>query len=108
LSRRDKLAEVYGHLSARLAAGNEEVVTVLREVEKVKAENKELAEKVLQAVKARAKEVERDVEVERELREACRSWEVARNVAAALVAGSGVDWARDEALRELVLSCGDE
>jgi hypothetical protein len=108
LSRRDKLAEVYGHLSTRLAAGHEEIVAVLRQVEKVRGENRELAEKVLAAVKTRKREVERDEEVERELREACKNWEVARNVAVALVTGSGVDWARDQELRELVLLCGDE
>jgi hypothetical protein len=37
-----------------------------------------------------------------------KRWRIMKNVVAAIVAGSGVDWARDETLRELVLDDEDE
>ena len=47
-------------------------------------------------------------EVEKRMREARRQAEVVREVAQAVIVGSGVDWSRDEELRRLVLACGEE
>ena len=46
-------------------------------------------------------------EAEEALREARMKWEVMRNTVQAVIVGSGVDWARDERLREAVMACGD-
>ena len=47
-------------------------------------------------------------DLEAEVRDARRRWRVVKAGAAAVVAGSGVDWARDPALRDVVLDGGDE
>ncbi|TQS31609.1 hypothetical protein Golomagni_08101 [Golovinomyces magnicellulatus] len=56
-----------------------------------------------------------DIQAQREIRElqdrlrtSRRKWRVIKGVASAIVAGSGVDWARDETLREIVLDPENE
>lgn len=47
-----------------------------------------------------------DVQVkrlEREVKTSRQKWKVIKGTVSAVVAGSGVDWARDEGLRELVM-----
>lgn len=42
-------------------------------------------------------------ELEESLRTSRQRWRIMKNTASAVVAGSGVDWSRDETLRELVM-----
>lgn len=51
-------------------------------------------------MRARIEEEERKVQVQR------GRWRLMRETAAAVVTGSGVDWVREEGLRELVLDEG--
>lgn len=46
--------------------------------------------------------------LEDELRASRRRWRVIKGVASAVVAGSGVDWARDDVLRDIVLDPENE
>ncbi|KAF8542466.1 centromere protein H (CENP-H)-domain-containing protein [Trichophaea hybrida] len=47
-------------------------------------------------------------EEEKKLQRTKKNWEIVRNVAQATVVSSGVDWSRDDELRQLVLACGDD
>lgn len=47
-------------------------------------------------------------EAEVELRESRQRWRMMKGMTSAVVAGSGVDWARDEELRALVLDAEDD
>lgn len=47
-------------------------------------------------------------EVESELATSRQRWKVIKGVTSAVVAGSGVDWARDKRLRDMVLDPPDE
>lgn len=72
----------------------------------------ELAEEVKQKQASRLDDEETQDEIRR-LEEAMktsrRRWRVMKGVASGVVAGSGVDWARDEKLRNVVLDLdGDE
>lgn len=50
-------------------------------------------------------EVER---LEREVKSSRQKWRVVKGTASAIVSGSGVDWARDPDLREMVLDAEDD
>lgn len=72
----------------------------------------ELAEEVKQKQASRLDDEETQSEI-RQLEVAMRAsrqrWRVIKGVASGIVAGSGVDWARDAKLREVVLDLdGDE
>lgn len=43
-----------------------------------------------------------------EVKESRQRWKVMKGTASAVVAGSGVDWARDEALRDMVLDSEED
>lgn len=46
--------------------------------------------------------------LEAELKKSRRGWRLVKGVASGVVAGSGVDWASDETLRDMVLEPEDE
>lgn len=46
--------------------------------------------------------------LEDELKSSRQRWRVVKGVASGVVAGSGVDWARDDALRDIVLDPDNE
>jgi hypothetical protein len=54
------------------------------------------------SVRAQLDELEESLKVSRQ------RWRIMKGTASAVVAGSGVDWARDAALRELVLDTENE
>ncbi len=80
--------------------------------------NKELADDLMEIVdKARQRErvaIEDPTlrsqveEVEEELQVERSRWRIMKSVVAAVVAGSGVDWARDARLRDIVFDDEDE
>jgi flagellar biosynthesis chaperone FliJ len=81
-------------------------------------QNVELAQEVLsleeraqipQQVAFRSSTAENEVtSLEREVSTARRRWKVIKGATSAIVAGSGVDWVRDERLKTLVLESLDE
>jgi hypothetical protein len=82
-------------------------------VRQSQARNKELAARLFEILEARKKELKKRQgpeyqSAEEELRETRVRWDMIRNVVQAVVVASGVDWVRDEGLRELVLGCGEE
>lgn len=47
-------------------------------------------------------------QLEEGLRTSRQRWKIMKNTTSAVIAGSGVDWARDSTLRELVLDNDDD
>lgn len=110
------LAIAQTNVSARLEGASRSLIDVQVETIRANERNRESAETLL-ALTAQLKACgparvadeavrERVAEAAEELDEARRRRRLIRHVVAAMVAGSGLDWAADERLREMVL--GDE
>lgn len=112
MNRRDILSLVYENLAnaqaSTLAALSEAEVNHIQATKR----NQELASQLLEL--AAQESSWRDAlvdqrlqsqiaEAEKQHKAARGKWDTMKNIASALVAGSGVDWARDEQLRALVL-----
>jgi type VI protein secretion system component VasA len=115
---RDALSMVHSLLSTKLQVANSRLATLERESIQAIAENKELAREMLKlANELKAEKVE-EVEdarirkqlekLEDEVKKARTEWRVMKSLVAGVVAGSGVDWAKDPKLLSLVLDEEDE
>ena len=101
------------NLAAKLQAATSQRIQVEAENITQTALNRDLATQLLALVKdieerkASAKEAsglkERLATAEEEAATAKKRWTILKNVVAAVVAGSGIDWSEDETLRDLVL-----
>lgn len=113
IDRRDTLEVAHTNLSSTLQ-------TLLREAAKLSGDNIRAMEKnraltatllaLTKKVQAQRDEVTKDWEVNTKLEglrddtaTARQRWRIMKSVVTAVVAGSGVDWARDDTLRDLVL-----
>jgi hypothetical protein len=86
-------------------------IRVCRENIELTSELFELAEQAKQkkAVRLDNPEVRREMEkLTREVKTSRQRWKVMKGVASGVIAGSGVDWAKDEDLRNIVLDPEDE
>ena len=118
IDRRDTLAIAHTNLASTLQ-------TLLKEVAMLSAENIRTTEKnraltvtlldLAKKVQAQEDEVTKDPECgahfDQARNDACTArqrWRMMKSVVAAVVAGSGVDWARDDSLRDLVLDAENE
>jgi hypothetical protein len=96
--------------------------TALTQAEKgniaANAANKELAREVLQLAKTVKPPTTEDIKdprylsqmqvIDKEVETARRKWRIMKSSLSALIVGSGVDWAKDDVLTELVLDDEDE
>jgi hypothetical protein len=118
VQQRDKLSVSLTDDSAKILAAKDALIDV--EVEHISAarNNKELAAKMIdlanQADNQKTEDV-KDAKLRNQLEELESSvkisrsrWRIMKGTASAVVAGSGVDWARDPVLRELVLDNDSE
>ena len=113
LDRRDVLEIASTNLAAKLQATTSKRIQIEAENITAIASNRDLATQLLALTKdieerkASAKEAsglkERLATAEEEATTAKKRWRVLKNVVAAVVAGSGIDWSEDETLRDLVL-----
>lgn len=118
IDRRDTLEIAHTNLSSAFQKLLKEAAT--RSADNIRAmeKNRALTATLLalaQNVQAQRDEVARDPKFAAQLEElrneaatARRKWRIMKSVVAAVVAGSGVDWARDDSLRDLVLDDEDE
>ncbi|KAH6606446.1 hypothetical protein Trco_005599 [Trichoderma cornu-damae] len=86
-------------------------IRVCRENIELAGELFELAGRARQkkAVRLDDPEVQREMEkLTREVKSSRQRWKVIKGVASGIIAGSGVDWAKDEGLRNIVLDPEDE
>lgn len=111
--QRDKLSLTTANISTMTLNANAASITLARSHKAALERNIELAKQLLDLEKKR--EEEREKGRGEEYRKAMEKWtvtkgrwEVVRQVAQAVVVGSGVDWTRDEELREWVVGWGDE
>jgi hypothetical protein len=94
-----------------LASVQVQSIRVCRENVKLTAQVFELAEQAKQrkAVRLDDPDVQREMDkLTREVKASRQRWKVMKGVASGIVAGSGVDWAADEELRNIVLDPEDE
>lgn len=113
LDRRDVLEIASTNLAAKLRATTSKRIQVEAENITTIASNRDLATQLLALTKdieerkASAKEAsglkEHLATAEEEATTARKRWRILKNVVAAVVAGSGIDWSEDEPLRDLVL-----
>ena len=113
IDRRDTLEIAHTNLSSTLQTLLKEVAT--RSADNIRAmeKNRALTATLLalaKKVQTQRDEVARDLRFGEQLDEsrvdaatARRRWRIMKSVAAAVVAGSGIEWARDDTLQDLVL-----
>ncbi|RPA85363.1 hypothetical protein BJ508DRAFT_412145 [Ascobolus immersus RN42] len=109
LQYRDDLISAHGKLAEAINQLKEREVELQIERTGVEEENRRMAERIRKlAKKVQGVEVEEDPEVREARRREEWRLRVLRGVLGGLVVGSGVDWARDDELAEIVLACGEE
>lgn len=116
INRRDLLSLIQENLATAHAATLEALSNAEVENMRVNKKNQELARTLLDLTSHDSRWKERiedeglkaqleELEAEHKKRRA--RWETIKSIASAAVVGSGVDWARDDRLRELVLDESD-
>ncbi|KAI5800944.1 centromere protein H (CENP-H)-domain-containing protein [Pyronema domesticum] len=111
LSRRDLLSSTHAHLSSLLLHRQTSLTSLQTSTISLSLRNKELAAQILELSQQREKEKEihktgEYKKAEEAYKAAKRKWDVTSGVTRAIVVESGVDWARDEGLRVVVV--GDD
>ena len=118
VQQRDEMAIAVANLASSRGKAREKTTAIQAEELRASGRNVTLATQVLQIV---AKlEQKRSVYTENDgaqqaihelgngIKESRQRWRIIKGITAGVVAGSGVDWARDEALGELVLDPEDD
>ncbi|CCX32223.1 Protein of unknown function [Pyronema omphalodes CBS 100304] len=108
LSRRDLLSSTHAHLSSLLLHRQTSLTSLQTSTISLSLRNKELAAQILELSQQREKEKEihktgEYKKAEEAYKAAKRKWDVTSGVTRAIVVESGVDWARDEGLRVVVV-----
>jgi hypothetical protein len=118
IHERDVITMVHNNLAKKLHNTNSKLAILERENAAANVRNKDLAQEVLALandLKAEKVEEVQDARIraqlqklDEELRKTGREWRVVKSLAASVVAGSGVDWAKDPKLLVLVMDDEDE
>jgi hypothetical protein len=118
INERDTLAMLHSSLSSRLQTLHQRIAKLEQENIDMIESNKALAQRMLAlAEEAKVERVEevRDARVrgqleklEEDVKRARREWRVMKSVAGGIVAGSGVDWANNPVLLDVVMDDEDE
>ncbi|KAI9822978.1 MAG: hypothetical protein M1826_000311 [Phylliscum demangeonii] len=118
ITRRDELSIAHSQASTDLASTRVALAAAEVETIKINTRNAQLASTVsslADSLKEQGEAMTRDVRVRARLKKAREDartsrlkWRVMKSVVSATVAGSGVNWAEDELLRELVLDDEEE
>lgn len=113
VGRRDEISIAHASLCANLASTTSALTAT--EIENIQSTNRnaELAQKLFKLVEAKKARADAPIEdpmvrsemeeLKEELRGSRLKWRIIKSVVSAMVAGSGVDWARDDRLRKLVM-----
>lgn len=117
LERRDQLSIEHMDISAKLLTTLDTLTTVEAEHMSAARRNAELAATMLALAEDASTQKKENFdaktrkhleELEEELKVTKQRWRMMKGTASAMVAGSGLDWSRDEDLLELVLDEEDE
>jgi hypothetical protein len=117
IDRRDVLSMAHTNISSDLKSTLDSLLEAQTENRNAMRKNQELAS-VLLGLAQESEDGDRDEITDPELKRHLEDlegeigvgkskWIILKNVMSAVVVGSGVDWARDERLRELVVDDGD-
>lgn len=113
VAQRDQLATTLTELSTQVRSARMELTSVEAENVKMARKNAELATRMLALAAAADTQRKEDIEdpklrhqldeLELRMRRSRRKWRIMKETVGATIAGSGVDWARDPQLSNLVL-----
>ena len=117
INRRDVLSMAHTNISSDLKSTLDSLLEAETENRVAMRKNQELASSLLSLVEDAKAEGNDDIvnpELKRQLEElegendvGKSKWMILKSVISAVVVGSGVDWARDDRLRQLVVDDGD-
>lgn len=118
LERRDKLGIASTNQASQLRNTTREITKVKAGNIRTREKNRELEAKLLslnKKIEAQREDVSKDPRFKERLQDARQEtatakkhWRMMKSVVSGVIAASGVDWAHDETLRELVLDDEDE
>lgn len=108
-----KLASTTGDLRGQATRAQSEAHRASRQNVELAAEVMDLVGRIKEKKSGYAAGIDETTQqemqrLEGELRSSRQQWRVMKGITAGVVAGSGVDWARDETLRDLVLDPEDD
>lgn len=114
----DTVAMVQSRLSSKLASSTRALVTAEQANIIANQKNRELSKTMLALAEIMKAQSTEDIEdprlreqikvVEKELRESRRRMKTLKGILSAMIVGSGINWAADESLTELVLDDEDD
>ena len=109
---------VSSKLSKDLSILPDNLTTAERENAQITRKNQELAKTMLKLAEEAKPQDVKDIEnpairdqihdLDAQIRAARRDWRIMKSVVSSVIAGSGINWAHDEKLTELVLDDEDE
>lgn len=118
LNRRDVLALTQSTLDSRLAEVSDALANSQQESMTVNQENQKLAEILLQLTDEMKAQDDLDIQepkirdrlekLEAEVRKSRRDWRIIKSILSSVIVGSGIEWAKDVGLRELVMDDEDD
>ena len=118
IEERDKLSVSLTETAAKVLSTTEKLTKLEAEHIIVARKNAELAARMIALAEEADSQKTQDIqdpsvraqldELEESLKVSRQRWRIMKGTASAVVVGSGVDWARDAALRELVLDTEDD
>lgn len=114
----DTVAMVHGHLASNLASSTRALVAAEQANIIANQKNRELSKTMLVLAEALKSQSAEDIEeprlreqirsVERELKNSRKRMKTLKGIISAMIVGSGINWAADESLTELVMEDEDD
>jgi hypothetical protein len=118
IAENDTLSMVHGTLSARLASSTRALCTAEQANIAANQKSRDLSQTMLALAEELKSQSAKDIEdpnlrseidaVEKELKESRKRAKTLKGILSAMIVGSGINWAADEALCELVMDDEDE
>ncbi|KAB8291138.1 hypothetical protein EYC80_009826 [Monilinia laxa] len=113
IEKRDIFSEKLAQMSNKLQSSREELMKESSENTITGRKNIELATQMLALAKETSSQGKEDIqdsevraqldELEKEMKKSKQRWRIMKNTTSAVIVGSGIDWARDPKLLEIVL-----
>jgi hypothetical protein len=114
----DTVSMLHGSLTSKLARTNKSLSMAEQDNIVVNQQNRELAQTMLALAEEMKAQSVQDIEdpqlrqrvdaVERELKDSRRRTKTLKGILSAMIVGSGINWAADEGLTELVMEDEDD
>ncbi|KAJ8111277.1 hypothetical protein OPT61_g6087 [Boeremia exigua] len=118
ITENDTIAMIHGHLASKLASSTRALVVVEQAHMVANQKNRELSKTMLALAEAMKSQSAEDIDdprlreqvrvVEKELKDSRRRMKTVKGILSAMIVGSGINWAADESLTELVLEDDDD